>query len=154
MAGESDLTDDALAEGNAGALGLGRVADLEPHAELVGAVIEEKDSEDAVLNDGADELRGAIEEGLQVEGGVERIGHLREVGKVAGLDADVDGVKMRRGIGRGGWAIVAFQLMMFRWRWRRGGHGCQKGMITERSCRRADYGLRMTDYGLQMTDYS
>jgi hypothetical protein len=98
LAGESDLADDAAAEGDAGALGLGGVADLEAHAEFVGAVVEEKDGEDAVVDDGADELGGAVEEGLQVEGGVEGVGHLREVGEVGGLDADVDGVKMGVGI--------------------------------------------------------
>ena len=59
--------------------GFGRVADLKAHAEFVGAVVEEKDGEDAVGNDGANKLGGAIEEGLQVERGVERVGHLGEV---------------------------------------------------------------------------
>ncbi len=65
------------------------------------------------MDDGADELGGSVEEGLQVEGGVEGVGHLREVGEVGGLDADVDGVEMGEGIGGRSGAIVSFELVVF-----------------------------------------
>jgi hypothetical protein len=126
LAGEGDLADDALAEGNAVALGLRGVADLEPHAEVVGAVIEQEDGEDAVLDDGTDELRGAVEEGLQVECGVEGVGKLGEVGEVGGLDADVYGVKMGQGIVGVGGAIVSFELMRVGRRWGNFGHGVSR----------------------------
>ena len=74
LAGERHLADDAFADGNAHALHLGGVADLEAHAQLVGAVVEQKDGEDAVGDDGAHQLGGAVEQGLQVERGVERVG--------------------------------------------------------------------------------
>jgi len=99
LAGEGDLADNAFAEGNAGALGLGGVADLKAHAEIVGAVIQKKDGEDAVIDDGADELGGAVEEGLQVECSVEGVGQADEVGEVRGLDADIDGIEMSQRIG-------------------------------------------------------
>ena len=76
---ERDLADDAFAERKAHAFGFGRVADLEAHAEVLRAVVEQEDGKDAVGNDGANELGGAIEEGLQVERGVERVGDLGEV---------------------------------------------------------------------------
>jgi hypothetical protein len=82
LAGEGDLADHAAAEGNAGALGRRSVADLEAHAEFVGAVVEQEDGEDAVRNDGAHKFRGAVEEGLQVEGGVEGLGELRKIGNI------------------------------------------------------------------------
>ena len=61
LTGVRDLPYDALAQREAHAVGFGRVADLEAHAEIVGAVVEQEDGEDAVRDDGADELRGAIE---------------------------------------------------------------------------------------------
>jgi hypothetical protein len=125
LAGEGDLTDDAFAEGNARALGLGSVADLEAHTEFVGAVVEEKDGEDAVVDDGADELGGAIEEGLEVKCSVEGVSYLGQVGEVGGLYADIDGVKMGPGrFGRGG-AVVAFELGWVSRRWGGRGQGRQ-----------------------------
>ena len=89
LAGERDLADDALAERERACARLRRVADLEAHAQIVGAVVEQEDGEDAVGDDGAHQLRGAVEQGLQVERGVERVGHVGEVRKVGGLDAGV-----------------------------------------------------------------
>ena len=74
LARERDLADDAFAKRNARALDLRGVADLETHAQLVRAVVEEKDGKDAVRNDGAHQFRGAAEKGLQIESGVESVG--------------------------------------------------------------------------------
>ena len=101
LAGKRHLADDALADGNAHPLNFRGVADLEAHAQFVGAVVEQQDGEDAVMDDGAHQLRGAVEQGLQVERGVQRVGQLHQIGDVGRLNAGVDGVKMRRGIWRG-----------------------------------------------------
>ncbi len=73
----------------------GGVADLETHAQLVGAVVEQQDGEDAVVDDGAHQLRGAAEQRLQVERGVQRVGELHQVGQIRRLDADIRRVEMR-----------------------------------------------------------
>ena len=101
------------------------MADLEAHAQVVGAVVEQKDGEDAVVDDGADQLGGAVEQGFEIEGGVEGVGHLRQVVEVGGFDAGVDGVKMGVGIGGIGGAVVAFELGLFGRGWGSGGHGCR-----------------------------
>ena len=51
----------------------GGVADLEAHSQVVGAVVEQQDGEDAVIDDRAHQLRGALEQCLQVERGVQRV---------------------------------------------------------------------------------
>ncbi len=63
----------------------GGVADLEAHPELLGAVVEEEDGEDAVVDDGADEVGDAVHEGVEVERGVEGVGEgVEEVDLVQG----------------------------------------------------------------------
>ena len=104
---EGGLADDAVTDFDARALYLGGVTDLEAHPELVGAVVEEKDGEDAVVDDGADEVGDAVHESVEVEGGVEGVGQGVEEVDLEGLDADV-------GRGAGGWgvggrAVVAFE---------------------------------------------
>ncbi len=111
LAGEGDLADDAAAERDAHALGLGGVADLEAHAQVVAAVVEEEDGEDAVVDDGANELGGALEKGFEVERGVERVGQAEKVVEVGGFDTGVDGVEMSVRIGWVGGAIVALKLV-------------------------------------------
>ncbi len=85
------------------------MADLEAHPELLGAVVEEEDGEDAVVDDGADEVGDAVHEGVEVEGGVEGVGEGVEEVDLEGLDADlrVGCVRMVER-GRGG-AIVALE---------------------------------------------
>ena len=63
----------ALADRDARPFHLGRVADLEPHAQLVGAVVEQKNGEDPVMNYGAHKLRRSIEQRLQVQRSVQRV---------------------------------------------------------------------------------
>ena len=91
LALQGGLADDAVAEFDAHALDLGGVAGLEAHAELVGAVVEEEDGEDAVVDDGADEVGDAVHEGVEVEGGVEGVGEAVEEVDLEGFDADVAG---------------------------------------------------------------
>ena len=97
LAGERDLADDSFADRNARALYLRRVADLKAHAQLVRAVVEKKDSEDAIGNDGANEFGGAAEQGLQIERGVERVGEAHQIGDIGGLDAGVQWDRDARG---------------------------------------------------------
>ena len=86
---------------------LRRVADLEANPQLVGAVVEQQDGEDLVGDEGADQLGGAAEQGLQVERGVERVGETHEIGQIGRLNADVAGVQ-RGDAGRR--AVIAFRL--------------------------------------------
>ena len=53
---ECGLAGDAAAEFDAHPFDLAGVADLEAHAEVGGAVIDEQDGEDLVVDDGADEV--------------------------------------------------------------------------------------------------
>jgi hypothetical protein len=66
------------------------------------------------MDDGADKLRGAVEEGFEIKGGVEGIAQLHEVGDIGRVYAGVDGVK--RG-GLVGGTVVAFKLGLVRRRW-------------------------------------
>ncbi len=113
LASARHLADDAFAERKAHALDFRRVADLKAHAEVVGAVVEKKNGEDAIGEDGTNQFRGADEERFEVEGGIERVGKLDEVGEIGGFNADVGGVQMRVGIGRIDRTIVAFEFSGF-----------------------------------------
>ena len=99
------------------------MADLEAHAEVFGAVVDEEDGEDFVVDDGADEVGDAVHEGVEVEGGVEGVGELVEEVDLEGLDADfgVGGVGVKE-CGRGG-AIVAFEGVFGWGRFGGGGFG-------------------------------
>jgi len=99
------------------------VADLVAHAQLVGAVVDEEDGEDAVVDDGADEFGGAGEQGLQVERGVEGVSQLDEEVELGGLHA--------RECGRGFGGVVGRGVPGRGWGF--GGHGYRIGMITEKT---------------------
>ena len=131
LAGEGDLADDAFAKRKAHAGGFGCVADLEAHAQVVGAVVEQEDGEDAVRDDRADQLGGAIEKGLQVERGVERVGHVGEERQVGGFDTGVLGIDVGVRVFRIGGAVVAFILRLRPRNWWGGRHGELKSMIQE-----------------------
>jgi hypothetical protein len=66
------------------------------------------------MDDGTDELGGAVEEGLKIECGVEGVGDLGKISEVAGLDADIDGVKKSGGTRR---TVVAFEFVVLRPDW-------------------------------------
>ena len=80
----------------------------------LGAVVEQKDGKDAVVNDGAHQLGGAIEQGLQVEGGIEGVCEVDQIGEVGRFNAGVERVEVGvRVVGVGG-AVVAFKLVFRR----------------------------------------
>ena len=108
--------DDAAAELDAHALDIGGVAGLEAHPELVGAVVDEEDGEDAVVDDGADEVGDAVKQGVEIERGVEGVGETEEKVELQGLDADVGvgGVGVEEGAaGRVSGAVVTFERGVF-----------------------------------------
>jgi hypothetical protein len=65
--------DDAFTHADPQALGLGRMSDLKPHTQVVGPLIEKQDGEDLVINDRAHQVRGTVQQGLEIEGGVEGV---------------------------------------------------------------------------------
>ena len=104
------LADDAAPGLDAHALDLWGVACLETDTEVAGAVVDEEDGEDAVVDDGADEVGDAMHEGVKVEGGVERVGEAEEEVELDGLVADVGGgggIQELRLCG----AVVAFEVI-------------------------------------------
>ena len=104
LALQRGLADDAAAELDAHALDLGGVADLEAHTQVLGAVVDEQDGEDAVVDDGADEVGDAVHQGVEVERGIERVGERVEEVDLERLDANlgVGGVGVKQRLGRGG----------------------------------------------------
>ena len=54
------------------------MADLEAHAQVIGAIVEQQDGEDAVINNRAHQLGRLVHEGLEVTGRVQRIGQPHE----------------------------------------------------------------------------
>src|ERR1035438_9949402 len=111
------LPDDAFADGDARALDLGGVADLEPHAQIAGAVVQQQYGEDAILNDRPHQFRGAFQQGLQVERGVQRVGHLSKIGQVRRLDADIYRARMSCQAAGFRRAIIVLELCMLRRNW-------------------------------------
>ncbi len=106
LARESYLSYDAFSDGNPGALHLRRMPDLESHAQLVGAVVQKEDGEDAVIDDGPHQLRRAVEQSLQIERGIQRVGQLHQINNVGRLDAWIH--RIQRRIARR--AVVTFEL--------------------------------------------
>ena len=102
------LAGDAAAELDADALDVVGVAGLEAHPELLGAVVEQEDGEDAVIDDGANEIGDAMHEGVEVEGGVERVGEAEEEVELDGsggwregdFDVGIGGVLMEENAAR------------------------------------------------------
>ena len=92
------------------------MADLEAHAEISGALVDEEDGEDFVVDDGADEVGDPVHESVEIEGGVEGVGEVvwRKL-DLEGFDANF-GVC---GVGRGrvracGGAVVALEGVLGR----------------------------------------
>ena len=137
---ECGLAGDAAAELDADALDFGGVAGLEAHPELVGAVVDEEDGEDAVVDDGADEVGDAMHEGVEVKGGVEGVGKAEEEVELEGLDADVGvgGVGMEEGAaGRSVVPFVRCGVRMERGRWTMVARAALGAMILLRCVERA-----------------
>ncbi len=110
------------------------VADLEAHAEVFGAVVDEEDGEDLVVDDGADEVGDAVHEGVEVEGGVEGVGELVEEVDLEGFDANfgVGGVGVEEN--RRGGAVVAFEGVFGWGRFGGGGFGLLRFGAVEAFC--------------------
>ena len=89
LALQRGLPDDAAAQLDADALDVRRVAGLEAHPQLVGAIVDQENGEDAVVDDGADEVGDAVQQRVQIERGVEGIGEADEEVELQGFDADV-----------------------------------------------------------------
>ena len=108
---EGGLADDATAEFDANALDLGGVADLEAHPELLGAVVDQQDGEDTVVDDGADEVGYPVHQGVEVESGVESVGErVEEVYLCSGSTRMLVGCVGLLGAG----AVVSFEVVFWR----------------------------------------
>ena len=90
------------------------MADLEAHAQVLGAVIQEEDCEDAVVDDGPNQLGDPVHQGVEVERGVQGVGQLMQKIDLVGGSMRIFG-RPREGEDswRGG-AIVAFEAV-FGW---------------------------------------
>ena len=124
FAEKGSLAGDAATELDAHSFDLRGVADLEAHAEVSSALVDEEDGKDLVVDHGADEVRDPVHEGVEVEGGVEGVGEAVEEVDLEGFDANfrVCSVGVEE-LGCGG-AVVAFEVMFglgrLRVRWWRG----------------------------------
>jgi len=107
---EGGLAYHPLATLDAATLDLRGVTGLEAHAELVVAVIDEEDGEDAVVDDGANEVGDAMHEGVEIEGGVEGVGEAVEKVDLERLDANFRGFGGGVGSGR----VVALEEIVGR----------------------------------------
>ena len=77
------------------------MANLETHPKLVGAVVQQQNREDAIIDDRADQLRGANQQGFEIERGIERVSQADEIVQVRRLHADVHRIEMGEWVGRG-----------------------------------------------------
>ena len=82
-------------------LDLGRVAGLEAHAQVAGAVVDQQDGEDAVVDDGAHQVGDAMHQRVQVERGVQRVGKAHQEVDLQRLEADVGRAEARLGASPG-----------------------------------------------------
>ena len=64
---------DSLAYPDLQALGFRRMADLKAHTQVVGPFVEQQDGEDSVVDYGAHQVRSAMQQGLQIEGGIQGV---------------------------------------------------------------------------------
>ena len=127
---ERGLTDDAPPELDAQALDLRRVAGLEAHPELLGAVVQQQNGEDAVVNDGAHQIGDAVHEGVEVERGVQGIGEAMQKIDLQGLEAGC----VCRGGGCGARSIVPFEGVLGGFS--EGASRIRSGLVTRRHARR------------------
>jgi len=90
---------------------------LEAHPEFVGSIVYEQDGEDAVVDDCPDKVGDSVEQGIEIERSVERVGQPQEEVQLQRLDADVRLERVavqERTRSRVRGAIVAFEGDMFR----------------------------------------
>jgi hypothetical protein len=79
------------------------VAHGEAEAKFVGALIEQQDGEDLVVDDLAHQFGHALEQGVEIERGVHHVGHLEQ----EGIDAGGGALFQRRGFGGRGHGEVS-----------------------------------------------
>ena len=65
--------DDPFAHADSQALCFGRMADLKAHTQVVGPLIQQQDGENLVVDDGAHQVRSAMQQSLQIQGGVQGV---------------------------------------------------------------------------------
>ena len=96
-----------LADAETAPLRLRSVADLIAHPQIVGAVVQQENGEDPEVDDGANQLRRLVHDGLQVQGGVERVRQPHEEGELDRLGAHL--CARRRAFAGG--SIVALETL-------------------------------------------
>ena len=75
------LSGNSLANLDADAVGhFGRMTDLEAYAQLLGFFVQQQDGENFVIDNLLQHLGHALQQSVQVERRVDRIGHLQQVG--------------------------------------------------------------------------
>ncbi len=93
------------------------------------------------------QLGGAVEEGLQVKGGIEDLSHLRQVGYVGWFYAGIGGVNMCAWSGRLRGTVVAFEVRVMGRRWWRGSHGYRMESYRKQGSGSRDLGVRVHGKG-------
>jgi hypothetical protein len=84
------------------------VANLEAHAQLIGAVVQQKNGKDAVIDDGTHQVGHAMQQRLQIQGGIQRIGQAGEEIPLHRIDSRL----IAKGY-FGRWTIIALIRVMF-----------------------------------------
>jgi hypothetical protein len=80
LAPQHCLPGDPLAHLDADALGnLGRMADLKSYAQLLGFLVQQQDGKDFIVDNLLQHLGHALQQSVQVERGVDRVGDLKQV---------------------------------------------------------------------------
>jgi hypothetical protein len=71
------------------------------------------------MNDGANKLGGAVEQGFEIQGGIEGVSQLNQVGDVCRVYPCIDRVATDRRVGG---AVIPFEIGWFGRRWGNGWH--------------------------------
>ena len=85
------LAHNALPHADAHPLDLRLVPDLEAHAQIVGAVVDQQNGEDAVVDDRTDQGCGVFKKRLEVERGVQRVGQADQEFRLQRIDVHLGG---------------------------------------------------------------
>ncbi len=100
------MSDYALAHADTDALSLRRMADLEAHPQIVGAVVEQHDGKDAVVDHRAYKVSRALQQSLEVKRRIQRICQPDEEFRLQRFDAHLYLWRSRRR----SWPIVALKV--------------------------------------------
>ena len=102
------LSYDAFAHANAQPLCVCGMTNLEAHAQLIGAVVQQQDGKNAVINDGAHQVCHAMQQRLQIQRGIQRIGQPGKKVPLHRIDSRLVAKRHRRT-----WAIITLIRVMF-----------------------------------------